>query len=426
MQQQGKKLRLQKKQGINSGRLTFVLVAVVILLYLGRQVFGAFSVTTETVPATQVSVNDSITAQAWFFRDEIPISGKTGESVKHIVYSGERVQQDAPLAIVYSDEDALSLSQQLDPLENRIASLNTVLQSATDGADAAKIDQMIILSIQQMAEQAKAGSGGALSKAADSLRTLSLRRQADSVDAAAITAERDTLVAERDRLNIQLAGHTTQMNAPTSGYFSEVVDGYEQILTLEALQEITVEQFRTLIQTRQEPDESVWGKMIQGFTWYLVAEIPQEDADRLSVGSSLRVNLLQASMEVPVSVHAVVKDRGSDAALVVLSGTDFNSELVSMRQQPVEIILSTYSGLKVPKEAVYVQEYTASDGTVQSGTGVFILSGSVQKFKVINKLYETEDFYVVEQSATNPDMLVEQDQIIVRGKNLQNNMVVKS
>lgn len=425
MQQQTGKKRTFPRSNVN-GRLIFLLVAAVIVLYLGYKIISAFSVGIETVPAVQVTVNDSITAQGWFFRDEIPVSGSTGESVKHIVYSGERVQQSAPLAIVYSDADALALSQQLDPLENRIDLLNTALQSATDGSDASKLDQMIVLSLQQMAEQTKNGSGTALNTSAESLRTLALRREADSVDTAAITAERDALVMERDSLNAQLSGHTTQLTAPVTGYFSEVVDGYEEILTLDALEDLTVDRFRELTETTPVVNDQAWGKMIQGFTWYLVAEISQEDADRLSVGRSLRVNFTQASLETPVTVYSIVKDRASETALVVLSGTEFNSEMVSMRQQPVEIIIATYTGLRVPKEAVYVQETTTSDGQTNNQTGVFILSGSFQKFKIINKLYETEDYYVVEQSATNSDMLVEQDQIIVSGKNLQNNMVVKT
>lgn len=425
MQQQTGKKQIHTRNGVNS-RIIFLLVAVVILIYLGQKIISAFSIGIETTPAIQVTVNDSITAQGWFFRDEIPISGSTGKSVKHIVYSGERVQQSAPLAIVYSDEDALALSQQLDPLENRIDLLNTALQSATDGADASKLEQMIILSLQQMASQTKNGSGTALHSSAESLRTLALRREADSVDTAAITAERDTLVMERDSLNAQLAGHTTQLTAPATGYFSEVVDGYEGILTLDELEDITVDRFHDLTETKPIVSEQAWGKMIQGFTWYLVAEISQEDADRFSVGQSLHVNFTQASLETPVSVYSVIKDRTSETALVVLAGTEFNSEMVSMRQQPIEIIIATYTGLKVPKEAVYVQETTTSDGKTQKEDGVFILSGSFQKFKIINKLYETEDYYVVEQSATNSDMLVAQDQIIISGKNLQNNMVVKT
>lgn len=421
--QTGKKIK-HTKSGINS-RVVFLLISVVILIYLGQKVISAFSVGIETTPAVQVTVNDSINVQGWFFRDEIPVSGSTGESVKHIVYSGERVQQDAPLAIVYSDADALALSQQLDPLENRIDLLDTALQSATDGADAAKLDQMIILSLQQMASQSKNGSGTALNSSAESLRTLALRREAGNVDTAAITAERDTLVMERDSLNAQLAGHTTQLTAPATGYFSEVIDGYEEILTVDALEDITVDRFRELTETKPIVRNQAWGKMIQGFTWYLVTEISGEDAERFSVGQSLRVNFTQASLETPVSVYSIVKDRNSEDALLVLAGTEFNSEMVSMRQQPVEIIIATYTGLKIPKEAVYVQETTTDDGVTRQD-GVFILSGSFQKFKVIKKLYETEDFYVVEQSATNSDMLVEQDQIIVSGKNLQNNMVVKT
>ncbi|MGO5095988.1 HlyD family efflux transporter periplasmic adaptor subunit [Agathobaculum sp. LCP25S3_E8] len=425
MQQQTGKKQIHTRNGINS-RIIFLLVAAVILIYLGQKIISAFSIGIETTPAIQVTVNDSITAQGWFFRDEIPVSGSTGKSVKHIVYSGERVQQSAPLAIVYSDDDALALSQQLDPLENRIDLLNTALQSATDGADASKLDQMIILSLQQMASQTKNGSGTALHSSAESLRTLALRREADSVDTAAITAERDTLVMERDSLNAQLAGHTTQLTAPATGYFSEVVDGYEGILTLDELENITVDRFHELTETKPIVSDQTWGKMIQGFTWYLVAEISQEDADRFSVGQSLHVNFTQASLETPVSVYSVIKDRTSETALLVLAGTEFNSEMVSMRQQPIEIIIATYTGLKVPKEAVYVQETTTSDGKTQKEDGVFILSGSFQKFKIINKLYETDDYYVVEQSATNSDMLVAQDQIIISGKNLQNNMVVKT
>ena len=198
-------------------------------------------------------------------------------------------------------------------------------------------------------------------------------------------------------------------------------------MTPASLEDITLEGFRALIETPEPVDASqMLGKIIQGFTWYLACEVPAAQADRLSVGQSLRVNFTQASLESPVTVYSVVKERGSDTALVVLEGTEFNSEMVSMREQPVEIILATYTGLKVPKSAVRIVETTDSEGNVVQDIGVYILSGGVQKFKIIDTLFETEDYYVVEQSATNADMLVEQDQIIVSGRNLQNNMVVRT
>lgn len=407
-------------------RAVFLIAAAALAVYLVIVVISAFSNVRETEPAVHVSVNDSFISTGWFFRDEQTVSGSASGSVKHVVYSGERVQQDAALALVYADEQSLALSREIEPLENRIRLLDSALETVGNTSDSANVNQMITLTIQQMADQAKTGQGNGMSSSADTLRTLSLQSVSSSVDTLDIQSERDALEAERAALEQQLSGQTTELTAPISGYYSEVVDGYENVLTRAALENLTLGEFRTLTQSPEKVDAGqVLGKMIQGFTWYLAAEIPTEQADRLSEGQDLRVNFTQASLETPVSVYSIIREHGSDTALLVLEGTEFNSEMVSMREQPVEIILATYSGLKVPKSAVRIEESTNSDGTTTQRTVVYILSGGVEKSKIINPLYEAEDYYVVEQSATNWDMLVENDQIVVRGRNLQNNMVVR-
>lgn len=424
--------RTRKRRRFN-GRPLLVIGAALLVLYVGTQVASAFSTGIQTVPAARVTVNDSFTATGWFFRDEVSVTGSKSDSIKHTVYSGERVQQDAPLATAYADEQALALSRELEPLLNQIGPLSTALQSAGDGSDAAKLDQLIALSLQQMAEQVKAGAGAALSSSAESLRTLSLRREAGGVDAAALRSERDALTAQRDELLRQLAGRTQQLTAPTSGYFSEIIDGYEDILTPEALDGLTVDRFHELLGSRKTANaDGTLGKIIQGFSWYLVAEVPVDQADRLSEvleqrsdnnqDTDIRVGFTQSSLETPVNVYQIIKQRDADTALIVLEGSDFNSEMVSMRSQPIEIILGTYTGLKVPKQAARM----VSDGKGGETLGVYILSGSIQKEKTIKKLYETDTYYVVQQSATDAGALVAQDQIIVRGKDLQNNMVVKT
>lgn len=116
--------------GMTAGnRVVFIIAAVLMVIYLGGRLSNAFSAAPETTPALHVTINDSFTSDGWFFRDEEPIDNATGSSVKHIVYSGERVQQDAPLAIIYSDQESMDLSRQLDPLEERISLLDTALQS---------------------------------------------------------------------------------------------------------------------------------------------------------------------------------------------------------------------------------------------------------------------------------------------------------
>ncbi len=402
-----------------SGRLAFLIVAAVILIYFGFEIYSAYFSSLETEPAVHVTVNDSFNTVGWFFRDESVIEGKEYGSVKHVVYNGEHVQQDAPLATIYADEQSLETSRQLEPLENKIKLLDNALQSSNDEADAAKIDQLITLALQQTAEQVRSGSGSSLSSSADNLRTLSLRRESSSVSSADIQAARDALAAQRDSLNAQLFGKTRQITTPVSGYFSDIVDGYETVLTPSALKSMSLDDFHSLTQNKPETtvQTGTMGKIIQGFSWYLAAEIPAEQARRLRVGQKLRVDFTQASLESTVTVYALTEERDSETALVVLEGTNFNSEMVSMREQPIEIIVATYTGLRVPKQALRMED---------NNIGVYILSGSVEKFKTIKKLYEADDYYVVEQSATDAGALVAKDQIIVRGKNLKNNMVVRT
>jgi len=389
------------------------------VLYLGGQVFEAFSGgALQTTPARHVTVNDSFLANGWFFRDEVTVSGSNSDTVQHLVYSGERVQKNAPLAIIYADEQSLDTSRSISSLDKEVSMLDTALLAAGDESDAAKLDQSIVSSLQQLAGQLKSGAGAALDTVAESIRTQSLRRSAATSDTSVITYERDSLAAQRDNMSRMLSGQSTQISAPSSGYFSEVVDGYENVMTFDELDGLLPDRLTELTKMKESTGSTmVLGKVIQSFSWYLAAEVPIEEAERLMVGQNIRVGFTQASIEVPVSVYQINQEKDTETAVILLEGNDFNTEIVSMRNQPIEVIIGTYTGLKVPKEAIAFED----DELV-----VFILSGSVTKTKHINKLYEGDKFYIVEQSATDPDALVEQDMIIIRGKGLQNNMVVKT
>ena len=419
MEQENSKKKKEKSGG---NRLVFLLIGSALLIYVAVQVISAFTGSFQTITASHVTVDDSFSTTGWLFRNEVAVPGSSSDSMKHIVYSGERVQQDAALAVVYADEQSLSLSRQIEDLDKQISLLDTALQTAGDGSDSAKLDQLIALSLQQLTGQLKTGSGSSLRTTVDSLRTQSLRRESGSLDAATILSERNTLASQQQSLSAQLSGKQQEIIAPSSGYFSDIVDGYEQTLTVDSLTDMTLERFHDLTKKQPAVDSTgVLGKIVQGFSWYVAAEIPAAQADRLQVGQSLKINFTQASMELPAKVYTLNHERKADTALVVLEGNEFNSEIVSMRDQPIDIIVGTYTGLTVPKLAARMQ--TDSEGN--STLGVYILSGSMTRFKTIDPIYEADTFYVVQQSATDADALVAQDQVVVQGKGLENNKVVR-
>ena len=118
--------------------------------------------------------------------------------------------------------------------------------------------------------------------------------------------------------------------------------------------------------------------------------------------------------------------------MVILSGDRFSASIVSLREQEIDLILGTYTGLKVPKEAVRVstETQTAEDGTetVTSKIGVYIMSGSFARFKEISQIYEADTYYVVRQEVNTVganNALVMQDLIIVQGKEIEDRKVLK-
>lgn len=402
-----------------------VIIGVILLVYILVQVISAFSNGIQTVPAKHVSVNDSFTAQAYFVRNEHIVTGTASESAKHSVNSGERVQAGSPLATMYVNEESLTLSDELDQVTQEIAKLNSILQMTEGEVDTAKLDQLIAIELQDYFAAVKNGSGSAVSSEIDSLRSLSLRRMAGTLDESDIEAQRTSLLASQSSIQQQLGNNYEQITAPASGYFSEVIDGYESIFTVDVLSDLTPETFAALCsQNPSSISDTSFGKIIEGFTWYLAMEVPLEDVTGLSVGENIEVEIKSASMQIPVTVYAINKstNKSAETTVLLLEGSVFNSELVSMRSQNIEVILNTYTGLEVPKVAVRLQE--SSDGSTQ--TGVFILSGTFTSFKTIEILYESDSFYVVKQTAIDKYSLVAQDKIVVQGKDIQNNMVVKT
>ena len=106
------------------------------------------------------------------------------------------------------------------------------------------------------------------------------------MDTNEVSAERDALVSEQSSLEHQLAGRTTELTASSSGYFSEVVDRYESILTPSSLDEMTVEQFdKTVAQQPSAENSNSLGKIVKGFNWYL-RSYDSGRAGRASAGRS--------------------------------------------------------------------------------------------------------------------------------------------
>ena len=432
MEREKKKIKLYRRR--RNSNTVVVLVGAVALLYIIAQTIYAFSNHYVTVSATRVTVEDSIECAGIFIRDEMLADPVTSQTVKHLVSTGERVKKQSQLAVVYAGESALETSQELEQLEEEVALLRAALRSAGDFSDTARLDQQLTTTMRTLSAQVRDGIVTDARDTADSLREQSLRRAAGSLETEALSAELEALERRRDSLSSQVSGQTRSILSPATGYFSETIDGYEGILTKELLETLSYEELVEIMEADRPAaaQEQALGKIVRGFSWYFAVPLEMADARRVRAGSRVKVRFSQTGEAVDASVYAIRKSDDEEHALVILSGDRFSASIVSLREQEIDLILGTYTGLKVPKEAVRVstETQTAEDGTetVTSKIGVYIMSGSFARFKEISQIYEADTYYVVRQEVNTVganNALVMQDLIIVQGKEIEDRKVLK-
>lgn len=405
----------QKKKRTPGARLIMI-VGIVAAVYFIGQIAAVLTSGVETVTATRAVVDDAITATGYFVRNESVVAGTTGDTVEHTVYSGEKVYQGARLAVEYTDASALETSRALNALDEQITLLQAAVSAASDLADTAKLDQLITIDMQALASRVKDGMVGELSGQASALRQLVLRRGVGGQDAATLQAQVDALTQQRASMQQSVLTRTKVITSPYDGFFSETVDGYENILRADELPDLTAEDFAKKIAAPPENTGTALGKVIQGFEWYFAALVPSEQAAGLRAGRSVTLRFNQVTEDVPATVYAARASSDKTQTLLILKSSRITSELVSMRRQVVDIVRATYTGIKVPKEAIYIED---------DKLGVYTLNGSFSLFKTITPLYEGDTFYVIEQGNTQQAGVVVQDQIITKGRALQNKKVVK-
>ena len=369
----------------------------------------------KTVPAAQVSMDDSFSTTGYFIRQEEVIDIAEGDTVEYNYSDGDKVSEGTALVTEYANEDALTISRELKNIEENIAQLETLRNVTSTTTNSSQINQKIIDQMNAICEEVEGGSLSRITSLASELRQLSLKSGSLSNDREDIDVEIASLKTQAADLAERLSGSTTDITSPCSGYFCESVDGYENIFTPDVVEDLTLSGLDKLAD--QKPAEtSGKGKVVSTYVWYFAAKVSDTNAKHLTQGNTVKIRFSQASQDVQATVASIRDDADTDDTLVIFRSQDMNEDLISMRKQVATVVVASYSGLKVPKSAVRMED---------DKMGVYVLSNSVASYKNIEPLFEGDSYYIVEQNVTGNDSLVINDDIIVEAKDVNDKKVMK-
>lgn len=113
----------QKKRTKN-GRIIMAVCGVLLLFYLGGQLWGFANIKLRTEQVEEDTLYDFVRTEGLVFRSEEVISKATSGVMVYNCADGEEVAMDQEVAAVYKDSTVSMVNNQLDQLRQELASLN--------------------------------------------------------------------------------------------------------------------------------------------------------------------------------------------------------------------------------------------------------------------------------------------------------------
>ncbi|MGN1014661.1 MAG: HlyD family efflux transporter periplasmic adaptor subunit [Butyricicoccus sp.] len=392
-----------------------VAVFAIIILYIA----GSWAVThyhpIETVPAISVTMDDAVPVTGYFIREEQVVDVGSVSTAEYNFSDGDKVALGSSLVTVYRDEQSLEDSQELEEVRSSISQLEA-LQNNSYVTNTSQIDQKISSVLYEIGDAVDSADFDQLPEQMSQLREYALKSGSMNGDISDLSGQLSKLYKQEKKLEQSLNGKTTDIVSEFSGYFSQTTDGYENIFTYDCVDSLTVSGLKELASKRPAQSDAEHCKLISAYNWYYAVVLSAEDAARFTEGQSVTLRFAQPSDHVAAKVYAVRPDEDSGETLVLFQSNVMNSDLVTMRKEIGTVVLATYSGLKVPIEAIHVKN---------DQVGVYILNNTVSSFKTITPLYKGTEYYIVEQDVIGDDSLVVNDDIIVYAKDIDDKKVVK-
>ena len=417
--------------------ITFVvlLFASVIVIYIGFYVFNAMDEPYQTAQVYAYTAHDSVPAEGLVIRQAQVISAPSG-ILEVTRAEGEKVGAGQQLALVYQNSQAQADQAVIEELEMEIELLEKSIAQSGDLESAAQLDEDILQAVVTLRASYTQGDYTQLRTQVLGVKSSVLKRgytYGEGLTAEELSLRLQELRGQLSALNRQSARATTRVNAPVPGVFSNLVDGYESRLTPESVKELTPTALQELIDSPAGEDSGALGKLLTSETWYFAANLPKSAAERLVEG---RTATLRFSGELNRDVTMLVDRLGpteEGTTLVVFSSNRYLALTTLLRHQTAELIFESWSGLRIPKEALRLiapppagtEDSSSSASASTQRLGVYALVNGRSEFREVVIIHEGSDYYVVRSMGAGRKILRAGDTIITHGTGLTDGMLIE-
>ncbi len=371
-------IKYKKPLNLNIGLMIFLIVIIYVIFnifeYLTSSPVSEYEVQQGTIASNHVY-------QGLILREEEVLCTEQGGYINYYVKGGSKVSSSD---VVYSIDTEGNLADEI----------------TTAGQDGSQLGEE---ALSQISEQVDAFTN---SYRADQFSYVStFKNDLDSELGQILNT--NALNSLSDQISTAEANNTFyRVAAGTAGLIAYYTDGYENVTVSSFTPELleTADYRKTSLDTNQQvnPQDPVC-KLIKSEDWNIILEIPEDLAESLSEGSSIRIRFCKDGFTTTAN-YSIMKKSGNFYLCLALRTAMiryFNDRFVN-----IELVLNDEYGLKIPKSAITSKEfYTVpkeyfTQGGDSGGRGLLIEQSGEDKtgalFVQPTIYYESETAYYID------------------------------
>lgn len=204
----------------------------------------------------------------------------------------------------------------------------------------------------------------------------------------------NNLVSQRNTLEQSLNNGAQYINSNISGVVSYRIDGLEESLAIENIENITSDYLKSLnLTTGQIVSKSERkAKVINNFECYIAVEFNSEEANKAKEGAKVTLRLSNQE-EVNAKVYKI-KDEGNEK-LIIFKITSGVENLINYRKISVDVIWWQDNGFIVPKTAILYE----------NGESYILVKKNIEFVKVLVDVEKENDNFCLIDNYSTEDLI---------------------
>ncbi|MBR2452553.1 MAG: hypothetical protein IKB32_00685 [Clostridia bacterium] len=381
----------------------------------------------ETMLVRTGTEEEIIKSRGYIFKDQTVILSPAAGYVYCEVGEEQRVKIGETVMHIHKNQMDASAGSELESIEEKIHELSSdKIKDDVFSNDAAKIEQEILLALKDVPFLGFKNNIRKVSEIKEKVNSLIEGRRIIKGEAQPKDSikELEELLARKAEIEKAYNIERTAVYAPKAGTFTSRTDGMEEFLSTKKLGEISVDYIKELDKKFEKPitltkvkESDAVGKIVDNFSWSVAATVPFEQVEDMRVGDRIEFRLLDIGQDTISGTVSQIKQEEKGKAVLVVKSNRYVSNIYSTSRSEIEFIKHHYEGFKIPSESIRI---------IDGKTGVYIIKNDKARFVPVDILYNSKEWVVVAETLSSGDTTLKlYDELIVNGKEIYNNKVVR-